>query len=175
MKLYNFKFSIVVITLTISLFQGCSGHALQDLIDGESNDNTSSNQEASIQNNQRSVTPSQNSALNSISPTSTSDDKHKEHRYIEKSINSWDINSNKSDVKIEKSVTESNVTKYEDNTSSEYNSTIDDNSSFTLQYYVDALGDYIDEKERRDANKTKAPSHTEKINAMPGIGKVKKR
>jgi len=175
LKLYNFKFSIVIITLTISLFQGCSGHALQDLIDGESHDNTSSNQEASIQNRQRTVTPSENSALNSISPTSTSHDKHQEPRYIEKSINSSDINSKKSDVTIEKSVTESNVTKYEDNTSSEYNSTVDDNSSFTLQHYVDELGDYMDEKERRDANKTKAPSHTEKINAMPGIGKAQKR
>ena len=175
MKIYNYKFSIAVIILTISLFQGCSGHALQDLIDGESNNDTSSNQEASAQNRQRSVTPSENSALNSISPTSTSDDKHQEHRFIEKSVKSWSSNSDKSDVKTEQSVTESNITKYDNNTSSEYNSTVDDNSSFTLQRYVDELGDYMDEKERRDANKTKAPSHTEKINAMPGIGKAKRR
>jgi hypothetical protein len=51
----------------------------------------------------------------------------------------------------------------------------DNNSSSGLQYYVDKAEIYFENKEKRDANKTKAPSHVDKVNAMPGIGKPTKR
>ena len=158
--------------LTASLFQGCSGHTLQDLIDG--NDTNGSSSEQVVQSNTDStpVAPSQNKALNSISPSSTASDEHEEHRYMQKNTNAWIENewdpltqSNTSSKKVEKpeKVSENNMT----------NS--DDLNSTGLQYYVDKAGIYMENKEKRDANKTKAPSHVDKVNAMPGIGKPDKR
>ena len=153
----------ITLIFVISLFQGCSGHALQDLIDGE--DTNASTQ--SSEQKEKTVAPSQNKALNSISPSTTASDEHEEHRYIQKSTNIW----------IEEEwepLTESNtLTTNKDDT----NQTIsqDDNTSSGLQYYVDKAEVYFNEKEKRDANKTKAPSHTEKMDAMPGIGKSKRR
>ena len=175
MKYYIFTFITLSTTLTISLFQGCSGHALQDLIDAQHPDNTSPKQKSTQPNNQKIVPPSENSALNSISPSATSNDKHQEDRYLQKTLVGTSKQDNEVNQEIMYSVTESNITNKNNNISNDKNSTVDDNSSFTLQHYVNELGDYMDEKERRDANKTKAPSHAEKINAMPGIGKAKKR
>ena len=175
MKISTLTFTVTVIILTTSLFQGCSGHALQDLIDGKNDDDTSSKENISSRSDQQKQTPSENRALNSISPTSTANDKHKEHRYIQKNVNSWSINEKKIDKKEEASVTESNINKYDNNASNENNRTVDDNSSFTLQHYVDVLGDYMEEKERLDVNKTKKPSNIEKLESMPGIGTSKKR
>ena len=53
-------------------------------------------------------------------------------------------------------------------------STYDINST-GLQYYMDKANIYIENKKKRDSNKTKAPSHTEKMSTMPGIGKTKSR
>ena len=175
MKTYLFNVTTVITILTIPLFQGCSGHALQDLVDGKSHTDSSSEQKFSAHNDLQDKRPSENRALNSISPTSTADDKHKQHRYIQKHINSWEINSDDEKKKIEQSVTESNITKSDNNSSSISRHRVDDNSSFTLQHYVDVFGKYIDEKEQRDANKSKKPSHAEKLQSMPGIGTAKTR
>jgi len=150
-----------------ALLYGCSGHTLQDMVDG-------SNQDAP-----RTVAPSQNSALQSISPSVTASDAHKEHRIMEKDTNEW--------IKNEwEPLTEGNtaVTKTgEDNNTDTEGVTIsnveqpqsDDNSSTGLQYYVDKAGVYLENKKKRDANVTKEPSHVDKVNAMPGIGKIDRR
>ncbi len=167
MKRYLFTVNAVITISIVSLFQGCSRHALQDLIDN----NTSSQQELSSLDE----TPSENRVLNSISPTSTYDDKHKAYRYLQKSINAKEINSTNDEKRTREDVTESNITKYDNNDSSIYNSTVDNKSSFILQHYVDKFGEYRDEKEQYDANNTKKPSHAETLQSMPGIGTAKKR
>jgi len=151
--------------ISISLFQGCSGHALQDLIDGDSSQERSSQQIDNEDENSKTVAPSQNKALNSISPSRAASDKHEEYRQIQKSTNAW--------IEDEwEPSTENNVS---DNieVKSDENSTLsqENNSSTGLQYYVDKAEVYLEKKKKRDANKTEVPSHTEKIDAMPGIGK----
>jgi len=163
--------SILTATLTITLFYGCSGHTVQDLIDGKSDEQPSSEHPNNRQEEPAPVAPSQNKALNSISPSSTSNDKHTEDRALQKGTDAWLKND-------WEPLTEGN-TSNDSNQSLKANScnnrTVDDINSTGLQYYVDKAGIYMENKEKRDANKTKAPSHTEKINEMPGIGKSKDR
>ena len=170
--IYHSLFLLLSIFL-ISLFYGCSGHALQDLIDGDQADISS----AKEQTQPLKTAPSQNEALNSISPSSTAGDEHEEYRYIQKNTNTWIeeewtplTEQNQSDTN--RNILDNNNTQIESNTSS---GNKDDNSSFTLQYYVDKAGLYLENKKKRDANKTKEPSHTEKINTLPAIGKSNKR
>ena len=76
-------------------------------------------------------------------------------------------------------LTDSNVTTNEEKkieevstvTQSDQTSGDENNSSFTLQHYVDKASLYLENKEKHDANKTKVPSHVNKINTMPAIGK----
>ena len=164
MKFYTPLMTIIKIVLTITLFLGCSGHFLQDLVDGKTSDNSSSKD--------HNAAPSSNSALNSISPTSTFDDRHEDERYT---LNTWKEESNSTKQKIKTDVTESNISHDQPSSTDELNSSDDDNSSFTLQHYVDELGTYLDEKEQHDENKTKVPSHHEKLESMPGIGTSKRR
>ena len=139
-----------LLTLSAGLFYGCSGSALQNPNDGKS-------------------------ALQSISPSITASDAHEEHRVLQKNTNDW--------IKNEwEPLTESNntITKSSNNYNTDtQNLVIDDknqtlgedgNSSFTLQHYVDKAGLYLENREIRDTNKTKAPSHAEQIDALPGIG-----
>lgn len=157
--------------LVISLFQGCSGYALQDLIDGDK----SPVEQTSGSENQK-VAPSQNKALNSISPSTTASDEHEEHRYIQKSTNTWIENEWEP---LTESNTSDNIEVKSDRTmsKSDKNSTVsqENNSSSGLQYYVDKAEVYFENKKKHDANKTEAPSHVDKMNAMPGIGKPDKR
>ncbi|MEN8146855.1 MAG: hypothetical protein ABFR02_04475 [Campylobacterota bacterium] len=148
--------------ITISLLQGCSGHTLQELIDADKNSREATGSKS------KKVAPSQNKALSSISPSATADNEHEEYRYMQKSTNTW--------LKNEwEPLTEGNRTtpkKDSLETVSEDNmANSDDINSTGLQYYVDKAGLYLENREKRDANKTKAPSHVDKINAMPGIGK----
>ncbi len=164
---------LILTTLTIALFYGCSGHALQDLVDGKTSSKSPS-EEA------KSVPPSQNKALNSISPSSGANDKHAEDRYLQKSTDRWLqedwIPLTKSNTSVTQTTknnnTDTNTTLNNENNKTR---TSNDINSTGLQYYVDKAGIYMENKKRRDANKTKPPSHTEKINAMPGIGKTKSR
>jgi len=157
--------------VTTALFQGCSGHALQDWIDGDSSSDASSKQHDHTTSDTKPVTPSQNKALNSISPSSTASDEHEEHRYMQKSTNAWI--KNEWDPLTDSNTSASKKANETDKTQADTNKSVssDDINTTGLQYYVDKAGIYIDNKKKRDANKTKAPSHTEKINAMPGIGK----
>ena len=155
------------ILLFVSLLQGCSGHALQDFIDG---DKSTTRQTSELEDTK--VAPSQNKALNTVSPSTTASDENEEYRYMQKDTNAWiedewePLTENNASAQKEDShatVSENNVT----------NS--DDINSTGLQYYVDKAGIYMENKEKRDANKTKVPSHVDKVNAMPGVGKVDKR
>jgi len=123
--------------------------------------------------------PSQNSALQSFSPSKTAGDDHEEYRYIQKNTNEWIEKEweplTESNATVTKSG-EDNNTVTEDVTNGNIEQTqIDDNSSTGLQYYVDKAGVYLDNKNKRDANATKKPSHVDKVNAMPGIGKIDHR
>ena len=164
-----------VLILIINLFQGCSGHVLQDLIDGNTNDSSSVKVEGSNIDS-KTVAPSQNKALNSISPSTTASDEHEEYRYMQKNTNEW--------IKKEwEPLTESNTSIEEEinngnnisNNNMNETVTKDGNSSSGLQYYVDKAEIYFENKKKRDANKTKAPSHVDTVNAMPGIGKPDKK
>ncbi|MGB5964103.1 MAG: hypothetical protein WBF77_10755 [Sulfurimonadaceae bacterium] len=162
--------------VSISLFYGCSGHTLQDLVD-RNDDNSSPIESTASQTQSKKTPPSQNSALQSISPSKTASDDHEEYRYMQKNTNEWlkkewdpltesnpiaDTNSHNAANDV--SVNDSNLSQSKE-----------DNSSFTLQHYVDKAEVYQENREKRDANKTKAASHVDKVNEMPGIGKKSTR
>ncbi len=172
MKIYTKTFTLL---LSIGLLQGCSGHALQDLVDGDKSEVSSplTTQQNSVK---KQTPPSQNSALLSISPSPTATDEHEEYRYIQKNTNDWLENEWDPLTETKTSDVEKSNSPYNDNhkmidSDSNTSSKNEDNSSTGLQYYVDKAAIYIENKEARDANKTKAPSHVDKVNAMPGIGK----
>ena len=171
MKTYQ---TTLLILLTISLLQGCSGHALQDLIDDNNED--SSSEKASLKNETKLPPPSQNSALQSISPSITATDDHAEYRYIQQNTNEWlekewDPLTETNASSVENGNSFSNNMHKSDSNKTNESLTNEGNTSSGLQYYVDKAGIYLDNKEKRDANKTKEPSHVDKVNAMPGIGK----
>jgi len=47
----------------------------------------------------------------------------------------------------------------------------EDNTPFTLQKYADKWKSYLEKKEKMNEGKPKEPSHIEKMNSMPVIGK----
>lgn len=47
----------------------------------------------------------------------------------------------------------------------------EDNTPFTLQKYVDKWKSYLEKKEKMNEGKPKEPSHVEKMNSLPVIGK----
>jgi len=142
------KLSMTVFTLTLLLsLNGCSGHTLQDWADDTINDKP-------VQIEEEQPTPSQNPSLNAVSPSVTATSQS--DGAMQKSLDTW--------------------TEEEWTPKTEGNSTVqemheDDNSSFTLQKYVDKAGVYLDEKEKEEAGKPKQPSHVEKMESMPVIGK----
>ena len=169
--------------LLATLYQGCSGHTLQDLVDGKTDKETPSTSTKNTTTDPKPVTPSQNKALNSISPSSTASDEHEEHRYLQKSTNAWiknewepltDSNTSTSKEPNQTDQTNNMATKSA-LTDSNTSISSDDINSTGLQYYVDKVDIYMENKKKRDANKTEEPSHVDKINAMPGIGKSKRR
>jgi len=142
------KVSISVFTLASTLlFSGCSGHALQDLADETFNDKP-------VKTEKKQPAPSQNPSLNAVSPSVTAASEGDGD--MQKGLDTW---------------TEEEWTpKTEGNrTAQEINE--DDNSTFTLQKYVNKTGVYLDEKEKEKAGKPKQPSHVEKMESMPVIGK----
>jgi hypothetical protein len=150
LKILRMTLFLTPLTLSVSLFYGCSGNAYSYPNDG----------------NSAKVSPSQNRALQSFSPSKTASDDHKEYRFIQKSTNEWIKNEWEPLTEGNNTITKSNKN---------YNSVTQDpalegaNSSTNLQQYVDKAGLFIENKEIRDANKTKVPSHTEKISKLPGI------
>jgi len=157
--MHNKKLYIKIIALFLIslLLSSCSGFTLQGLIDGKDKkvDNNVTIQKAEM------PAPSSNRALNAISPSRTLDSSHSEDRVLQKETDEW-LKNEWEPLTQETNSTQS-VNKEEDN------------SSFTLQKYVDKATLYIKNKEKRDANKTKAPSHYKKMESMPAIGNTKKR
>jgi hypothetical protein len=123
--------------------------------------------------------PSQNSTLQSISPSKTAGDDHEEYRYMQKNTNEWIENEweplTEGNATVTKNGEDNNTDTKSVTVSNEEEVTGDDNSSTGLQYYVDKAGVYLENKKKRDANVTKQPSHVDKVNAMPGIGKIDRR
>lgn len=102
------------------------------------------------------ASPSENPALQSVSPALTASNKNAEHRILQQKTNAW----------IEEEWTpkvETNTTIKAQNEEKE--------RPFTLQEYVDKAGVYLREKENEEAGKPKEPSHKEQMDALPVIGK----
>ncbi len=132
--------------LTSLLLLGCSGHGLQDWADETFNETETTQKREELTATQTS--PTDNQALNSISPskTATSQD-----GTMQKGLDSW--------------------TKEEWRPAIEQNETIkaqerDKERPFTLQEYVDKAGVYIENKPEKSG-----PSHAEKVESLPVIGK----
>lgn len=137
---------LLLSVLLISLYSGCSGRSLQTLADEHFNDNSTPKQEKKI------VNPSQNSALNSVSPSN-------------KGNNSDGMLQKNTDAFIEEDWTPT----------IEKNSSIkaindDKQRPFKLQEYVDKAEIYIDAQ--KDDGK---PSHKEEMDKLPVIGTKKER
>ncbi len=142
------KRSTTVFTFASLLFlYGCSGHTLQDWADDTINDKP-------VQREEEQPAPSQNPSLNAISPSVTATSKS--DGAMQKNLDTW---------------TEEEWTPKTEGNSTVQETREDDNSSFTLQKYVDKAGVYLDEKEKEEAGKPKRPSHVEKMESMPVIGK----
>ncbi|MCJ7766131.1 MAG: hypothetical protein MUP09_09365 [Thiovulaceae bacterium] len=160
MKILRSVLFATSLTLSITLFYGCSGTALQNSSDG----------------NSAKVPPSQNRALQSISPSKTASDDHSGDRIMQNKTNEWIKNEweplTESNTNITKSSnsysTDTEKTAVDDRNQTQNE---DENGSSGLQHYVDKAGIYLENKTLRDANRTKEPSHTEKISTLPGIGK----
>ena len=93
--------------------------------------------------------PSQNRALNSISPSNNAEKKGT----LQNSLDSW--------LKDDWEPTQKETKKESLHVKE------DDNSSFKLQNYVDKWKRYSEKK----ASKPKKPSHVEMINSLPVIGR----
>ena len=142
------KLSATVFTFaSLLLLHGCSGHTLQDWADDTINDKP-------VQREEEQPAPSQNPSLNAISPSVTATSKS--DGAMQKNLDTW---------------TEEEWTPKTEGNSTVQETREDDNSSFTLQKYVDKAGVYLDEKEKEEAGKPKRPSHVEKMESMPVIGK----
>lgn len=169
----------ILIFSTVALFYGCSGHTLQELVDGD-NRNKSSNTATAEAKITTLPSPSNNSTLQSISPSTTAGDDHEKYRYMQKNTNEWMENEwnplTESNSSNEKNSNTSDNNKHK-LLESDSNSSLraDENNTYTLQYYVDKASIYIENREKRDANKTKEASHKEMIETLPGIGKSTKR
>ena len=137
---------ICVFTSVTLMISGCSGHTMQDYADKHFN-----NKEELKEQKQEYVSPTQNKALNNVSPTN----QEKKDGAMQKSLDTW----------LEKEWT---PTVHKD----EEMKKIDENKSrdFTLQEYVDKAGAYIKNKPKSDE-----PSMKEKMDAMPAIGTKKQR
>jgi transposase-like protein len=99
------------------------------------------------------VSPSENSALQSISPSPTASGANDEHRLLQQKTNTW--------------IEEEWTPRVETNeTIKEQNEDVD--RPFTLQEYVDKAGVYLQEKEKEQPN---MPSHKEQMDELPVIGK----
>ena len=138
-KFYLFFISI----LLIQAISACSGHTLQAYVDRYYNDNYEHKGDV------KSVNPSQNRALNSISPSQPKND-------------GYGLLQKKSDAFINEEWTPT----------LEKNSTIkkmneEKGRDFRLQEYVDKARIYLEAQP--DSNKR---SHKEKMDSMPAIGKV---
>lgn len=104
--------------------------------------------------------PSQNPQLNAISPSGTA----KKEGLMQNSLdswleNDWEPTQEKLDKK-EKAHSSASAKPLEHNATQE-------EDPFKMQTYVDKWKRYNKEKE----NEPKSPSHVEKINALPAIGK----
>jgi len=109
--------------------------------------------------------PSQNSALNSISPT-----KEKTDGWMQNSLDSWlkdDWEPKVSnDKKIQEKYMETKIIRDANGSSEKVEFVEKDDKGFTLQEYVDKIKAYVDSKK----DDKKEESHADKMKSMPVIG-----
>lgn len=147
--------------LTLFFLYGCSGHGLQDWADEHYNDkraleNSSkekmpthaSTKDGTKRSDTKVSSPSQDKGLNTVSPSKTATS---QGGAMQKSLDRW--------------------TKEEWTPAIEQNATLkaldeDPDRPFTLQEYVDKVGAYM-----KNSPKSQGPSHKEKMDALPVIGK----
>ncbi len=140
-------FTLLSLSACLTL-SGCSGHGLQDWADETFNDQG----ESKYQSMQRpsdatEVSPSEDQALNTISPSKTA---ASQGGTMQKSLDEW------TEKEWTPAIEQNETIKMQDE---------DKDRPFTLQEYVDKAGVYIENKP-----KSSGPSHTEKLDKLPVIG-----
>ena len=109
--------------------------------------------------------PSQNSALNSISPT-----KEKTDGWMQKSLDGWLTNEWEptvaQDEKVQEKYMREKVIKYSNGSQSTVEYVEREDKGFTLQEYVDKAAAYMSQNKKSKAEE----SHADKIESMPVIG-----
>lgn len=130
--------------------------------------------------NHAGVSPSQNPSLGAISPSATA---ASQNGAMQRGLDSWlkeewtplttpatsKSNVNPSDTVTTNAAQPSKV--QNEPAAAITPSEPKDNTSFTLQKYADKWKVYQENKAKMDAEKAKEPSHIEKIQNMPVIGK----
>ena len=102
----------------------------------------------------KNPTPSQNPALNAVSPSVTATSEGE--GIMQKKLDPW----------VEE---EWSATVEKNSTIKELNE--DEDRPFTIQEYVDKAGVYLNEKEKQKAEGSQKPSHVQEMEHMPAIGK----
>lgn len=122
--------------------------------------------------NHEGVAPSQNTSLQSVSPTTTEES---EKGYMQRSLDAWLKEEWTPLTTPHQSTGASSGTA--ENAQPVGSATVaaipepKDNAPFTLQKYADKWKVYLENKEKMNAGKPKDTSHAEMLNRMPLIGK----
>ena len=115
------------------------------------------------------VSPSQNSSLNSVSPNTASTSKG---GAMQHSLDSWLKEDWIPNSKTGTSTRSSSVPKATSPTSASTDTTVvTDEKPFTLQSYADKWKVYHENKEKMNEGKPKEASHIDVVNSLPVIGK----
>ena len=161
------KFSLVL--LGTSLFLGCSGKniSLQNYADTWFNetskiqhktDNTKAHQsDAAIQSKETELKPQKNPAADiAWSSTSKGDVHNKGEGSLQKRLDKWTEEEWKPAFQGDKEQAKKDEAA---------------NEHFTFQHYYDKSKNYLEKKERENEGEEKEPSHYEKMQTLPVIGK----
>jgi hypothetical protein len=121
--------------------------------------------------NRAVVSPSQNSSLDAVSPSSTTLSKGgvMQHSLDQWLIDEWSPITKT--VPVKNTTTATHETSFTETKKVEDVSVADDNESFTLQKYVDKWEVYNKNKSKVNEGKPKEPSHVEMMKSLPVVGK----
>ena len=116
------------------------------------------------------VSPSQNSSLNTLSPNTAAQSKG---GAMQNSLDSWLKEDWMPNNTAKSSTAQSSAPKADSSASISTDTTVVTNEKklFTLQSYADKWKAYHENKEKMDEGKPKEPSHIETLQNMPVIGK----
>ena len=115
------------------------------------------------------VSPSQNSSLNAVSPNTAATSKG---GAMQNSLDSWLKEDWAPNSKVGASATSSSTSEGNSAVSASTDTTVvTDEKPFTLQSYADKWKVYHENKEKMNEGKPKEASHIDTVNALPVIGK----